>query len=72
MAKCECGHTIIWATDEKGTKHPLDAVAPVYEHVSNDGNNVTVRRRSMAWVSHFATCRLANKFSKGKKSDGKE
>jgi hypothetical protein len=60
-----CGRPIVWATDEKGTRHPLDPKAPVYQAVEIDGvvtaekigqgsNVMGDEIRTM--VTHFATC----------------
>jgi len=63
-----CGKPIVWAKDEKGTSHPLDARAPVYHFNGGDLDaEFTVYRLTGSWVSHFATCPKANEFSKGKK-----
>ena len=52
-----CGKPIVWAKDEKGTSHPLDARAPVYHFNGGDLDaEFTVYRLTGAWVSHFATC----------------
>lgn len=69
MSTCKCGKTIIWGTDENGTKHPLDPVAPVYQGLPSEANNIKVIRLKQAWVSHFATCRFANDFSKKKEKN---
>lgn len=74
MEKCKaCGKKLIWAKDEQGTLHPLDAVAPVYlmwyssdDMCARAGTNGRLR----AYVSHFATCPAATGFSKKRKKSG--
>jgi hypothetical protein len=63
-----CGRPIVWAKDEKGTRHPLDPRAPVYHFNGGDlEGEFEVHRLPSAWVSHFATCPKASEFGKGKK-----
>lgn len=63
---CSCGRRIQWGVDGFGKKIPMDPTAPVYSVFENTNKVV---RTTLAMVSHFATCRDANKFSA---SNGKE
>jgi len=63
-----CGRSILWATDEKGTRHPLDARAPCYSFNGGDlDGEFKVHRSEGTWCSHFATCSKAGQFSRGKR-----
>jgi len=59
-----CGAAIIWVTSPNGSPMPLDAKAPTYARADSETDRVV---RSNALVTHFATCRDADKFSKGKR-----
>lgn len=65
-----CGKKIVWAkiTTRDGAPGviPLDASAPCYTLKMVNGE-MRGEREYMAFVSHFATCSQANKFSKGAK-----
>ncbi len=71
MPKCECGFEIVFAQLESGKLIPLDAKAPIYMvrivegEPSRFGQPVyrADRMGDSFMVSHFSTCRLANKFS---------
>ena len=68
MAKCKgCGKEIVWALDENNHKIPLDLTPPVYMLLEklSDGTH-RVRRDKSSAVTHFATCRRANDFSRKK------
>lgn len=68
MAKCKgCGKEIVWALDENDHKIPLDLTSPVYMLLEklSDGTH-RVRRDKSSAVTHFATCRRANDFSRKK------
>lgn len=66
-----CGKPVIWAaiTKEDGTpgKVPLDPRATCFEVVGSGAagpsGGVNARRAPQAYVSHFATCRDASRFS---------
>ena len=68
-----CGRPVVWATVRRddGTpgKVPLDPRAPVYE-VTGAGaaraGSYVAERRGTAYVSHFATCPDAGRFSRGR------
>ena len=63
-----CSKEILWAIDDNGTKHPLDTTPPTYVVIEDAKKKGAFRAvRSMAYVSHFATCPLANTFSKRNK-----
>ena len=67
-----CGKPILWATDEKGTRHPLDPRAPVYSFNGGDlDGEFKVHRAEGCFVSHFATCPKASDFSGSKKPEAK-
>jgi len=55
-----CGHPVVWAIDQKGTKVPLDPRIPVYGVRSIVGKSgaVQVERldRDTAMASHFGFC----------------
>lgn len=79
MSKCKgCDAEIVWGIDEKGTRVPLDPRPPVYELLKFDPvvQAYAVERdggeRPRHYVSHFATCPDANKFSKAKKQERRE
>lgn len=60
-----CGKEILWATDDKGTRHPLDTVPPTFVVIEDAVKKGYYRAvRSQAYVSHFATCPQASAFSK--------
>lgn len=73
-----CGKPIIWIAEEKtGKKIPLDPRPPVYEvtesfdarEKNEPANRITFGRRNLkAYVSHFATCPDADRFSGSRKS----
>lgn len=77
MTTCKyCPKRIVWGIDEKGTRVPLDPVAPVYHVLQFDaasGSYAVERDGGIApdgtqkpvhYVSHFATCAGASKASK--------
>ena len=77
MAKCKgCGAEILWAKNENDKMIPLDAKALVYVLTIREDMETEARcqraEKGRAYVSHFATCSKANKFSgsKKKKWDG--
>jgi len=60
-----CNTKIIFGIDEEtGKTIPLDSSAPVY-CVDFDEDKPRVRRVTDCFVSHFATCKRPNAFSKG-------
>ena len=73
-----CPKKIVWGVDEKGTRHPLDPVAPVYRVVRWDqesGAYIVERAGAQVgaaefginpvnYVSHYATCPGASQASK--------
>lgn len=60
--RCQgCGKRIVWGETKDGARVPLDPVPPVYKFVNG------YLERVDASVSHFATCSVANKFSRGNK-----
>ncbi len=65
MVPCKgCGRPLVWVKDEKGTKHPLDPIAPVYFITGHtDAGTPIAKRNENAYVSHFATCSKAREFS---------
>ncbi len=66
MPTCKgCQKPIEWGTTEAGKKIPLDPRPPVY--LLEDG---VAKRLHNAYVTHFATCPDANKFSASKKKQG--
>lgn len=58
-----CSKEILWAVDEKGTKHPLDTTPPTFIVVGHDKDGTAKVQRSNGYVSHFATCPNAAEFS---------
>ena len=67
---CKCGKRLVWGTDSAGKRHPLDASAPVFELIGDPQRDLLgapvdamVERTRRAFVTHFATCPLANQFS---------
>lgn len=65
MSHCRgCGKKVVWGIDEKGHKIPLDPVPPVYDAAIGTNGTALVYRLKDAMVSHFATCRRANDFTK--------
>lgn len=57
-----CAKPIAYGTDEKGTAHPLDVRAPVFEVVEGSADQpLQVRRAPHHYVSHFATCRALDR-----------
>ena len=68
MAKCKgCGAEIVWA-ESNGSPIPLDPKPPVYRVEEGiRGNTATRTELGTYLVSHFATCREANRFSASKK-----
>lgn len=59
-----CGKEILWATDDQGTRHPLDTGPPTYQVIATQDTGVLRAVRSPAYVSHFATCPMARRFSR--------
>jgi len=53
-----CGRPIVWAVDAKGTKHPLDAIAPAFRITGYDRatEEVRIERDDRAALSHWVTC----------------
>jgi hypothetical protein len=58
-----CHKEILWAVDEKGTKHPLDTTPPTFVVVGYEKDGTAQVKRSNGYVSHFATCAAAEHFS---------
>lgn len=59
-----CGKPIVWATSRDGKKIPLDPKSVVYR-VTAVEDIVWCDRVTDVMVSHFATCKNANRFSGG-------
>lgn len=71
-AKCRgCGAEIVWGIQPNGVRVPLDPKPPVYRTgtLRPDGA-VNITREREALVSHFATCRDANRFSGSSRKGG--
>ena len=62
-----CGKPIIWAETADGKRIPLDPKAPVYHVVNSDTGRIERLPSDLYMVSHFATCKDANKFSASNK-----
>jgi hypothetical protein len=61
-----CKSKIVWAVnEEKGTPIPLDSKAPCYEIYVNGEGTICCRPARDVRVTHFATCRNPEQFSKG-------
>lgn len=73
VSLCECGAKIIFADNERtGNPVPLDFSAQLYNVRLHPGGRMvatplTKGVRMATLVTHFATCPLADKFSKGRK-----
>ena len=63
----DCAIPILWAETPEGARIPLDSRAPVYRVEERDGKTIAIRMAN-TFVTHFATCRHADRFSKGKAS----
>lgn len=71
--RCQgCGKGVIWGIDAEGTRIPLDPIPAVYTLSGFPAPNTTQQmpavevaraKRDEFMVSHFATCKAANKFS---------
>lgn len=62
-----CSKPVLFIRDEHGTLQCLDTVAPVFARIRDrDDGQPQIIRMVTAYVSHFATCPQANKFSKKK------
>lgn len=63
-----CGKPVLFAMDAHGKTQILDAVAPVFalQRSSAMSEPDTCVRIDFSYVSHFATCPAANKFSLNK------
>lgn len=61
----ECGKPVVFARDPDGKPIVLDPRPPVYLVVT-DARGTHCKRMHDAMVSHFATCKRANDFSKSK------
>lgn len=61
-----CKIPILWAETPEGARIPLDARAQVYRAVHRDGR-VIAERVTDCYVTHFATCKHADQFSRGRK-----
>lgn len=74
MENCKgCGKPMLWAKNENGKMIPLDPKAPVWAmtgEAENDGALPLVERAPNAFVTHFATCPQANRFSGASKKAG--
>lgn len=69
-SKCRgCGRKILWVVTSSGVRHPLDAIAPVFQlqrrTLANGEEFVEWARAADAYVSHFVTCPKREQFSKG-------
>jgi hypothetical protein len=60
---CRCGRKIVFGETEDGHLIPLDPAPPVYFF---DKEARRWKRARNGWVSHYATCKFANQFSKRK------
>lgn len=58
-----CGAPLVWAEDDAGTRHPLDAKAPTFLAVPDARVGAQCKRMPDVLVSHFATCPGADTFS---------
>lgn len=68
-----CGKEIVWGITSEGKRIPLDPKPPVYRLETKPDAEKTTEAERMAntYVSHFATCPQANRFSASKKpNDG--
>ncbi len=68
-SKCRgCGRRILWVVTSSGVRHPLDAVAPVFQlqrrKLANGDEFVEWARAPDAYVSHFVTCPKRDQFRK--------
>ena len=63
-----CGKPIVFGETMDKKKIPLDPRPPVYRSVTmaDDGTPLIVERAMLIYVSHFATCSVANQFSRKK------
>ena len=60
-----CGEPILFAMDEKGAMHPLDPTPATYVAIEDPKKKGVFRAlRSMAYVSHRATCPAAGQMRK--------
>lgn len=70
MKHCKaCNHSIYFVNDDLGTTQCLDATAPVWVQIRDQGGEPRVMRVT-GYVSHFSTCPQANEFSRNKKEVG--
>lgn len=73
MPVCRCGRQIVFGKTPEGKFIPLDTTAPVYVDVTPpqeaESGTMKVDRNTNAYVSHFATCRYADEFSKRKSKE---
>lgn len=59
-----CGKPIVWGTDADGKRIPLDPRPATYVAVEDiDSGEVSIERAPTTFVTHFATCPEAAKFS---------
>lgn len=67
-----CNKKLIWGVTDEGKILPLDAVAPVYDVIdagmNGDRPAIKIRRSTVSYVSHFATCPEAGSFSASRKT----
>ena len=64
--KCECGQEIVFAINpETGKRNPMVLVQTY--RLREAGDAPLLQKGEKLYISHFLTCPLADKFSKGKK-----
>jgi hypothetical protein len=65
-----CGNEIAWGRTADGKNIPLDMSAPVYRLLQFNAESGlwAIERVTLHKVTHFATCAVANNFSKSKKT----
>lgn len=66
-----CGKLIYFCKDDNGTVHCLDAQPPIFVQIRGDGVEPMVMKVT-GFVSHFATCPQANKFSSSRQGANHE
>lgn len=66
-----CGRKLAFGRTPEGKLIPLDLVSPVYQVLHDFGSDgIEVERLPAAYVSHFATCPEAGRFSKRNRPGG--
>ena len=68
MPKCQgCQKEVLFMKDENGTTQILDIKAPTYVVFKDILGQLTAKRATEVYVSHFATCPKASEFSRNKR-----